>query len=251
MAPRIPQSFLYIITLVIVGLAIYALPLAGKFLRSVHVRIATFLSNMYHAQELGTQYQTLLNERVGVYHDDSAIAKLERENDFLRKQLGLYKRESHHSLMLASIIGQGSGFGRQTLIIDKGINDGLKGEELVIVSPDVLIGTVRNIFSRIAIVSLVTNKDFTVKAETLTGVRGVIKGSVGGRVLFDEVSQAAALSQDDIIVTTNEKPSSPANIMIGKIQKIISQPTDTVKKAEVQVFFNPNLLEEAFILKAP
>jgi len=251
MAPRIPKTVLSIGTLVLLGMLIYALPFIGKLARAVHVRAGAFLFNVYHAQESGKRYQELSQELAKTYQQSAAIVQLEQENDVLRKELGIGKRELNEHLILASIIGQGSSFGRQTLIINKGINDGLAGGEPVITSPNMLIGVVGNLFSRYAIVSLVTSNNFALPAQTQSGIKGVIKGSPGGQVIFDEVSQTMPLSQNDILVTTNQNPTIPGNMMIGRVQKIISQPTDIVKKAEVQVFFNPDLLQKVFIIKTP
>lgn len=238
-----------LLILVIFFGAIYFLPSIGGFLTKLRVRINTFFINIYRAQELGKEYQKVLEKNRALKNDLVRAKELEEENDFLRQGLSLQKVITPKKLLLASIIGKGSFFSQYAVVIDKGSNDGIHGGEAVIINPNVLVGIIENVFPRRSVIKLLFDTNFSLPGKTLEGVNGVITGNVGGKVLFGNILPQASLNQGSIVVTGNERPGVPANLLIGEVEKIISQPTDVFVQTQLKTFFDPHILERVFIIQ--
>lgn len=240
---------LYIVIICVLAFTVLYLPYLGSILRGTHSRLAIFFHNLYLAQQSGAQMRQLKEENAALAKKVVDYADLEKENELLRQQLDVKKDKKSFPSLLASIIGQGSSFGKETLVIDKGLANSLKGDEAIVISPNILIGKISNAYEHYAIISLVFNSTFSLPGVTASGTKGVVKGDVGHQALFDEISQASPLVNGDIVVTTNQSPSLPAGILIGKVEKIISKPTDIFKKARISVFFDQDAIQKVFILK--
>ncbi|MBI3335666.1 MAG: rod shape-determining protein MreC [Candidatus Portnoybacteria bacterium] len=239
----------YLLTVIAFFSVVYFLPSIGGFLTKIRVRMNVFVSNVYRAQELGSEYQKLLEENRALKSELVALAKLEKENDFLRQGRSLEKAVTPKKFLLSSVIGKGSSFSQYAVVIDRGTNDGIHGGEAVIINPNVLIGIVENVFLRRSVIKLLFDNSFSLRARTLKGADGVITGSVGGKLLLKNVLPQAILKQGDIVVTGNERPEVPAGLLIGEVEKIISQPTDVFLQAQLKAFFDPHTLERVFIVQ--
>lgn len=226
----------------------FLLPVGGSFLYRFNTGIKVFLKNLYLSQELGSQNQLLREENQKLLSDLAELMDVRQENDFLREQLSFQKASKKRNLLLSSVIGQGSAFGQEVLIVDKGTSDGIKGGEAVVLNPNILIGKVHEVFDNYAIVALLFHREFKITAQTTSGVPGIIKGDASRRILFDEVSQAAVLNANDIVITDNRTPFIPSNLVIGKVKAITSQPTDIYKNAQVELAVDVDTVERAFII---
>lgn len=239
----------YLLILIVFFGIIYALPSIGGFLTKVRARINTFFINTYRAQELGSEYQKVLEENRALKSGLVRTKELEEENDFLRQGLSLQKVITPKKLLLAAIIGKGSFFGQDEVVIDKGLNAGIRGGEAVIINPNVLVGIIEQVFPRRSVIKLLFDSGLKIPGKTLEGVEGVITGDAGGKVLFGNILPQASLNQGSIVVTGNERPEIPANLLIGEVEKIISKPTDVFVQAQLKTFFDPNILERVFVIQ--
>ncbi len=230
---------------------LFLLPFIGNVLRSTQVRMYRFLENVVLSQESGALRNQLEEAKRDIASRDALLARLKSENEFLRERLGIKSDTSPSKLLLGLVVGQGSGFGEETLVINKGTVDGLGGGEAVIVSPDILIGVVDEVFRNRAIVRLIFDSNFTLKAKTISGIRGVLKGETGSRIIFDEVSQAAGLLKETLVVTDTQESKIPPNLPIGSIQEILSKPTDIFLSAEVKALFDSRVTERVFLILSP
>jgi len=242
------KLFQYILVGVFVVALFYGLPLLGRPVRALSIRVRAFLANIYHAQERGRQLEAMQKENLALTQHLVAVEQLTTENELLRNELGVQKSPGQRHLLLAYVIGQGSFASKDSIIIDKGLRDGLKGGELIIISPDTLVGQVQSVFNHYAVVSLLFNTQLRIPAISNAQSKGIVHGEVGHQVLLDEVSQASPLQEGDIIVTDNQTATIPANLLIGKVAKIVSKPTDVVKQAQLNISIDSATLDQVFII---
>lgn len=239
----------YLITLIIFAGVIYFLSFIGEPLNRTGAEVLGFVKNMYHSQEFREQYEKISKENLLLQDRLVAMDDTEKENVFLRKRLNIYKEEAEpFHFVLASLIGRGSSFGEDTIIINKGIKDGLKGNEIVIINPNIVAGKVDNVFKNRAIVRLLSDKYIEIKVKTLTGTQGVLRGDMGNTSILEEVLQSSSLEKGDILVTDIDTPLTPANLLVGKVVNIASKPSDISKRALVTSFFEKERLENVFVI---
>ena len=99
-----------------------------------------------------------------------------------------------------------------------------------------LVGKVTSLGERTAVVMFVSDIRSRIAA-TVSGserLAGVIEGQGNGVTRFTLIPQAVPLKRDDIVVTAGTEEKIPANIVIGLVNEVRSQPTDPFKTASVE-----------------
>lgn len=240
----------YSITLFLFLGILYYIGTIGRFFIRREASAILFIKNIYHAQNFAERYNELAKENEKNISQLALLKNIERENAFLKKRLDITSEEGekHQRLILASVIGRNKAFGEDTILIDKGIKDAIKSGEGVIASPNFLVGIIDKVFQDRSIVRLIIDKNFEVKAKTLDGAKGIIRGSIGGDLLFQDILQSASLQKGETVATDIQETTLFANILIGEITGIISQKTDISKQARIKPFFDPQTLENVFIM---
>lgn len=235
----------------------FLLDYAGS-LTSFSANSKRFFKNIYHAQEQGQVNASLEGEVITLKKTIYGLERVRNENEILRAYLKLSPSPKRYSLIIADVIGKGFAFGSQTIIIHAGKQQGITKGDAVVMSLHGLqdseytlfIGNVINVLTQRAYVQLVSDVAFSMKAITDREARGIVKGTIGGQVVFDEVRQGIFLEKGSLIMTANDNPQVPEGLVIGEVNSIISRPTDIVQKASVKLLFDPYLLNRVGIVKA-
>lgn len=151
---------------------------------------------------------------------------LRRENDELRKQLGVSLTRSR-TLLPAPVLG-----GSLALELAVGANSGAK-EGQSVVYLDNLVGRVKRVTPRASFVELPVSPSAKVPVK-IGRSRGLVFGQYNFSMILDRVAQDEEIQVDDLVLTSGEGGSFLPDLVVGKITKIISEETDLFKKAEVK-----------------
>jgi rod shape-determining protein MreC len=182
-------------------------------------------------------------------------SKLIEDNKALRDQFQT-ERPKSQSLIEADVIGA-PGFipgisVPETLILDRGENDGVKIGQAVIYQ-DNLIGKVIKTTAYLSNVILISDSTSSFTAKTLsTQALGVVKGQGGGGIIMDDVILSDTLQKQDIVLTkgdVNEQGIGvPEDLVIGEIASISKLPSDLFQKANLKSKVNFSKLSKVFII---
>ncbi len=181
------------------------------------------------------------------------LEKLKNDDKALRDQFQTSSIPTHN-LLPAQVIGLPSfvpGITKaEEMLVDKGANDGLqKGQPVVY--KDSLIGIVGNVSQHAAKITLITNKSFSLTAQTsATNAPGVVKGIGNGQMVLDNVVLSDTLHTGDTVLTkgdTGEK-NIPEGLIVGKIIAVEKNPAAIFQGANMQSLVNIEKLSEVFIL---
>ena len=184
----------------------------------------------------------LLREKVrSLATTSAALSFLEKENDALKKQLGV-KDHINYSLILAHPIGY-----ERYLVLDRGEHDGIALGETV-VSSDILIGKIVKLTPKMAWVQLVSDPQSSIPVWTRQLTRGVAKGEFGKAMVLDRVLQNDPLTVGEILSTTGEE-GYEQNIVVGTIGSIKSEPRDVFKSATIDRLIDLGKLTTVFTIK--
>ena len=161
------------------------------------------------------------------------VADLYEENQRLRETLALaggemeldafsdlYEETYGYRGVKAMIIGAGLGGAEHTVLVNKGVLDGVKREHAVI-SPTGVVGTVIRVGPTSCLVQLVTDVHFAMAAR-LQGsrVRGVLRGTGGAACKFDFIRDTDAVDLGDRIVSSGLERIFPRGILAGRVTGI-------------------------------
>lgn len=149
--------------------------------------------------------------------DKAAFELLKRENEVLRRALGMSESRGRQSVY-AEVIG-GFSEGRDEYLIVK-LPDGVFAHEgAVAFSPQgVLIGFVRAATENTATIRLASSPDETVTVTIVgPGVDAVMKGNNNGEYIVSLVPESALVELGDVVVTSGRNPGVPGGTPVGVV----------------------------------
>lgn len=239
--------------------ALLLIILAAIFL--IHIRTWRGMENglrRISAPILTVSFKTAKNSREFLVNFLQTPRQLREENKTLRAQLinqEILKEESERlreengSLLnllryasstvaaaTAQIISVGTDNATQTVIIDRGSDDGIQAGAPVIAEKGILIGTILAVYGRESVVELITNNQSKIGARLFNKERsiGIAAGSHGLSVQIEMIPQNEIIAEGDLVVTSGIEKSIPRGLIIGKIaaiKKELSEPFQTARLA--------------------
>ncbi|MBU1136962.1 rod shape-determining protein MreC [Patescibacteria group bacterium] len=177
------------------------------------------------------------------------LKEVERENEFLRKQLGLGFPEGK-SLMLAGVIGrESSGLG-QFALIDKGARDGIAKDDPVVAAGNFLVGQVieaGDFFSKVKLIIDPASKiNAIIQEQSITGLTEVENGT---SLVIGFLPQQEAVEKGKLIVTSGLAGIFPAGLLIGRVGEVISSDAQISQRAKIETLINFDTLDKVFVIK--
>jgi rod shape-determining protein MreC len=199
--------------------------------------------------DLKNENQDLMEKNKGLLAEGARLKDVEKENEALRKELGLIPK-NRYELEASFIIAQDpQGLGN-FFIIDKGENKGIKTEMPVIVSNGILVGKVTEVYPNSAKILLLTDQNSSVNAEvTDSGARGIIKGVYGLGVMMDMISQAEVIKEGDEVITSGLSNETPRGLYIGKIGQAGQSGDKLFQQADIILPVDLSALRVVFVIK--
>lgn len=173
---------------------------------------------------------------------EAKASDLERENATLRGQLGV-KTSPSKKLLPATVLGSG-----QYLEIGVGKNDGVVSGESVAYL-DNLVGKIGQLNDRTSFVQLPTDSQAVIPVK-IGKVSGLVSGQFNSSIVLDRVAANEQINIDDNVLTSGEGQSYVPGLIVGKIQKIVSAPTDLFQKAQVTPQIDYGKLTTVFVMMA-
>lgn len=175
--------------------------------------------------------------------------ELQRENEELRKQLGLIPSQSFN-LEASFVVGQNPQKLGSWILIDKGEKAGIRAGMPVIVSRGILIGEVGEVYSDVAKVILLTDSESVINVRDLeTEAKGVVKGKFGLGLVLEMVSQDDTLNAGDSIITSGLGGDLPKGLLVGKIQEPKASLDQIFQEATVAAPVKYSNLDVVFVIK--
>lgn len=183
------------------------------------------------------------------------------ENDRLREMLNFKNQTTQYNYIGCDIIGKSGGTFLEEFTINKGRNDGIE-KQMVVMTSQGLVGQVTSVGSNWAIVQTLSNENMAVSGiiqSTREGV-GIIKGykDSNNRQLAKlyYLPMDSKIKKGDAILTSgigSEKDSGvgglyPKGIRIGYVIDVEEDKGKVMKNAIVQPYVDFNKLEEVFVV---
>jgi rod shape-determining protein MreC len=177
-----------------------------------------------------------------------ANTELKHENDLLREELSLTTSAHSKSLIAAQVISRSSSVSQQTIVINKGHDDGFVSG-MPIIAQGYLVGRVDEALSNTSRVMLLSSVDslLPVVLQNSRSV-GLLKGGAGG-LLLDEIPRDVTIDDNEAVVTSNIGDIVKSGIPIGKVAAVISGKSDIFQSARVTSPIDLSRLEIVFGVK--
>ena len=180
------------------------------------------ISVLSNISELEAENEELKLELELKNQEINRLKQLERENEKLSELLDASSRYGQYSTITSNIIAKDPGNWYQTFTIDKGSNDGIE-KNMVVLAFGGLVGKVEEIGANYAKVSSVINGTYSVTSKTLrTDDEGFVKGDIvnKGMLKMEYIDKDAEIKEGDEIVTSHLSNIYPAGITIGSVTEV-------------------------------
>lgn len=198
---------------------------------------------------LSNKNVTLTAEVTRLRGEITYLHEVAQENARLRKQLGL--RLTNEKLILARVTGFSLERGSTLLAVDKGGDEGVAADDLVILE-NYLIGRVERVEANRSLVRLITDPTFSVAALDAASPerpRGIVWGSFGVKLRMEKILPGERVSVGDLIISSGLDGRVPLGFVLGEVTQLVASEGGILKEAELRILFDPGKLEEVFIFK--
>ncbi|MFA5188816.1 MAG: rod shape-determining protein MreC [Patescibacteria group bacterium] len=174
--------------------------------------------------ELKRQYDELL-------FANTQLNDYKTENEKLRTTLN-FKTSQNYDLVLAKVIGRDQDR-LNTLLLDKGKLDGIAEGYPVVVDNGIIVGKVIAASDHLATVLLITDKMSELAVSTLANNKttGMAIGEYGLSIKVELIPQDLEIKEGDLFITSGLEKNIPRGLILGKINRIISQENELFKSA--------------------
>ncbi len=256
----------YVILLAVVGLLIFLhfsnllLPVESfinNYTRPILTSFYSFSSkfritynqrtNKTDLAERVKQLENQVNQLIG---ENVELKMAETENQFLRQQLK-FLSTNQSKYQIANIVSRGelseTAKSSQTILIDKGIADGIV-TGLAVVSPNILeadsqgiiIGKVGSVKQHLSEINLITNPQCKLAVALLnqSKTNGIIHGELGLTVKMEFIPQTEEVKIGDLIVTSGLEQNINRGLVVGKITEVIKENNDLWQSAVIEPLIN-------------
>ena len=216
-----------------------------KPLYSLTANLRIKFNEQTSVEDLNSQVKKLNEERNNLVEANARLQLLEEENNVLRDQLGFLTRNKHH-YVTSNIISRGdladSSQTSETIIIDKGLHDGIYNGLSVVSGNGVIIGKIVDTKDEIAKVYLTNNPNCKLAATILgdSKTNGIVEGDLGLTIKMNFIPQTAVLKKDNVVVTSGLEENIPRGLVVGKVAEVKGESNDPWRSAVIEPLVNPD-----------
>lgn len=245
-----PRTYGGVIVIILAIAALQALgwlsPILSPFTTAVHrVSGQTYATGVKVRETMeGVLFEETTDiEKLRTTIDDLRIenARLQNfadENEELRDALG-YIESLEDVVVTAHVISEVSDDAHNTLVLDRGSDDGITIGQAVFVNKGILIGKITDVSRRTSSVLLLTDSKSAVAVSVQNKDRtlGVLEGSRGLSMAITLIPQTETLAPGDIVITSGIEPGIRRGLVIGTIDKVVRETQEPFQSAIVTPLF--------------
>lgn len=209
-------------------------------------RVSDFFKGVLRRGEIKEEMDQALLENQKLLNQIASLKEIEKENQVLREalELGL---EKEFQLELAYLISKD--ISKDSLLINKGKEEGVLEGMPVITSGKVLVGRIGQVFKDFSEVILISNKESSFEAKIAgQDIFGVAKGKGSLKVSLELISKEKAVSEEDLVVSSSLGGIFPQGLLVGQVKEIKKSDVEPFQTAEIIIGFTVDNLGKLFII---
>ena len=213
----------------------------NKITSSVNLNVKTAKEALEENKRLRKQLNALLLER-------QAYNEFIQENKRLKDLLSLKQHELRY-LTAAKVIARGYDKVLNTIILDKGRNNGIE-KGMAVITTRGLVGKVHTVNNDFAEVLLLRDSNFSAAVRLQKSRReGVAAGTGYDNSILKYISPEETVEKGEVIITSGLDGIFPPGLPVGVVAKIKKEGVEFFQQIEILPFQSDAKLEEVVILK--
>lgn len=198
-----------------------------KFVSSISVSLNNVFSNLFTEANLKVENQKLIEENLNLKQQFVELNNIKSENSQLKEILELKSENPKFEFYQSSVISKDATSKFGDLKISGGSLDGIK-ERSPVISGNVIVGVVVEVFDKFSRVSTVLNPDLKISAyEVKTMNSGIVSGDLllykDSQCKIEYIDDVSSLTKGDIISTSGDTELFPKGLLIGSVDRIVEK----------------------------
>lgn len=169
------------------------------------------------------------------------------ENRRLREILSLKEKERRF-VAAARVTSKGWGRWADTVVIDKGRNDGI-AKDMAVVTPSGLVGKVSFVTHRYAYVLLITDINFAASVKVQETRRETVLSGNGSGCVLKYFPHEEELKEGDVLVTSGFDELFPPELPVGFVSRVSKKGSGVFREVEVRPFQDLAKLDEVVVVR--
>ena len=221
-----------------------------KIVYNINSRVKETVDFFLNFSEVKLENEQLKQKNAELANELIEYESLKDEVERLREALNFTESRSNYNYVGVNIIGYSGSSLSDGYIIDKGSNDGI-AKNMVVVSYK---GLVTKVSSNFAVVQSILNENIAVAVmdQQTRDATGVLQGLSDKKDTNMTVVYNLPIDSDvkegDIIITSGLGKIYPKEIPVGTVVSVQEDNVKVMKSAVVEPFVNFNKLEELFVV---
>lgn len=223
-----------------------ASPMTAKLV-SLGYKFSNSFSLLFEIKDLRSENDRLETELINTKVEKSRVEELEKENIAFKDQLNFKSSHPELKLIFCQVIGLDPTNLSNTLVINRGSEDGL-AKGMAVMSSGVFVGKVDQVEKSTSKVVLVTSKDSIVQVMLQDSrTTGILRGGASGMAL-ENIPLDTPISPNENIITSGLGGKLPKGIFVGNAGSEAGAKSDIFKTILVKSPVNFSKLEYLFVV---
>lgn len=224
-----------------------------KIVYNINSRVKETVDFFLNFSEVKLENEELKEKNTKLANELIEYESLKDEVERLREALNFTESKNNYNYVGVNIIGYSGSSLSDGYIIDKGSNDGI-AKNMVVVSSKGLVGKVTKVSSNFAIVQSILNENIAVAVidqqtrEAVGVLQGLSDKKDNNMPVVYNLPINSDVKEGDIIITSGLGKIYPKEIPVGTIVSVEEDNVKVMKSAVVEPFVNFNELEELFVV---
>lgn len=208
------------------------------------------IANLGRVKDLAQDNVRLERENADLRQRLAADAETKRDNDILRKQLGLDVAGGPRQVAAEVVAYQPDSY-RQFVTINRGSNAGV-AQGMGVLSEGVLVGTIADVQATTARIMLVTDPEFKLAAKDQdTGATGIVQGLLGSGLELGKIGQTDTVKPGDTVTSSGLGGVVPSGLLIGQVESVDTRANVVFQSAQVSTSLRVSRLRFVFVVMGP
>jgi rod shape-determining protein MreC len=211
---------------------------------------ANFMLTIQRVRDLATQNADYRDQVDQLQSKLVQMHELEVENRDLRNLLSMKERTGPGALIPVSVIARDDTPYVQAITIDRGANDGIR-QDAVVITHKGLVGHVERVNPTSAKVRLINdlNSSVSVRLQTDSRTTGLLRGqSQGNLMVIAYIPQTDVVQPSDVVLTSGLGEMYPEGLVVGKVARVERKDADPFQAAVVEPAVEMDKLERLYVL---
>ena len=226
-----------------------------KIVYSVNERLKNSVDFFLNFSKVKEENVTLTNKNIELENKLVEYENIKQENERLKEMFQYSDSKDSYEYIGVNVIGYSGGNFTDGYIIDKGIDDGI-AKEMVVITSKGLVGKITRAEKDYSIVQSILSKNIAVSGmvQSTRDSSGIIRGSSNnkkkeeGLVQMYNLPMNSEVKKGDIILTSGLGMIYPKEIKIGKVIEVEVDKVKVMKNAIIEPYIEFDKLEELFVV---